>query len=144
MWSPVQNGTTVTVTGHVGDDVVHDNVEQRIIEPALVDTVIGKRVCAPFPGDSRGSEGWLLVGAGVRRRVATLTATYIFDNESDTTIAANAGLGERGMALGVRRRGGQPSGLDDRRAMRAWWALNGWVPNGPLQPGPPGPPTWPP
>ena len=64
----VQNGTTVTVTGHVGNDVVHDNVEQRIIEPALVDTVIGRAIARRSRATHAGSQGWLLVGARVRRR----------------------------------------------------------------------------
>ena len=46
----VQNGTTVTVTGHIGNTVDPANMEQRIIEPALVDTVIGKRDVRALPG----------------------------------------------------------------------------------------------
>ena len=46
----VQNGTTVTVAGHIGPNVDPANLEQRIIEPALVDTAIGKRDIRATPG----------------------------------------------------------------------------------------------
>jgi hypothetical protein len=48
----VQNGTTVTVSGHVGPGLNRDNTEQRIVEPALTDTVVGRRDVRAPPGRS--------------------------------------------------------------------------------------------
>jgi hypothetical protein len=46
----VQSGTTVTVTGHIGPGVNRDNTEQRIVEPALTDTAVGRRDVRALPG----------------------------------------------------------------------------------------------
>ncbi len=136
----VQNGTTVTVTGHVGNDVVHDNVEQRIIEPALVDTVIGKRDVRAVPGPlTPAPKGGYSSGLAFGDGDQTFTATYIFDNESDATIAANAGLGERGMAWEFVDAAGNRQGLTIAEHGEPGGPGMGGCPNGPLQSGPPAP-----
>ena len=65
----IQHGTkTVVVTGRIGDGVITDNMEQRIIEPALVDTSIGGAMSAPLPGPMvPAAEGWLLLRTPVQR-----------------------------------------------------------------------------
>ena len=46
----VRHGTTVTVKGHVGAGVNKDQMEQRIIDPALKDTTVGRRDVRAVPG----------------------------------------------------------------------------------------------
>jgi Chitobiase/beta-hexosaminidase C-terminal domain/Fibronectin type III domain len=94
----VQNGAEVTVTGHINPDITKARTEQRIVEPALVDTAIGRRdvralpgpvVAAPKGGYSSGMEF---------PTPDTFKATYVFDDPANAKIAANAALGERMMA----------------------------------------------
>ncbi len=78
----IQNGTTVTVNGHIGGDVDFNNMEQRIIEPALVDTIVGKRDVRAVPGPMTpapkgGYSSSLELGPD-----ETFVATYIFDVEA--------------------------------------------------------------
>ena len=132
------DANTVVVTGRIGPGVVTANMEQRIIEPALVDTVIGKRDVRALPGPmtpaAKGGyqSGLEVLGDG-------FTATYIFDNASDATIAANAGLGERAMAWEFVDPAGNRQGLTIAENGEPGGPGMGGCPNGPLQSGPPGP-----
>jgi hypothetical protein len=91
----VQDGTTVTVQGHIAPGVNRAQLEQRIVEPALTDTVIGRRDVRALPGpivasDKGGySSGLDFIGTD------RFKATYIFDSPDVAEIAANAELGER-------------------------------------------------
>ncbi len=91
------NGSTVTVTGYVGASVNRAQMEQRIINPDLTDTAIGRRDVRAVPGpltpsDKGGYSSALTFNGN------TFTATYVFDNASDAALAADAPLGERSMA----------------------------------------------
>ena len=58
----------VVVTGRIGDGVIPAQMEQRIIEPALVDTSIARRDVRALPGPMIPvRQGWLLLRAVVRR-----------------------------------------------------------------------------
>ena len=112
----VQSGTTVVVTGRIGPGVDPDNFEQRIIEPALVETTIGRRDVRALPGEMvRSDKGGYSSGVVIDEVKDTFTATYMFDVLAEATIAAHAGLGERAMAWELVDEAGQPSGSDDRR-----------------------------
>ena len=136
----VQNGTTVTVTGHIGNTVDPANFEQRIIEPALVDTVIGKRDVRALPGPmTPAPKGGYSSGLEIDTATQSFVATYIFDNESDAFIAANAGLGERAMAWELTDPDANRQGLTIAENGEPGGPGMGGCPNGPLQSGPPGP-----
>jgi hypothetical protein len=53
----VLTGSTLTVEGHIGADVNPDFIEQRIINPDLVDTAVGKRDIRAVPGPLTRREG---------------------------------------------------------------------------------------
>ena len=136
----VQTQKTVVVTGHIGTGVDPANMEQRIIEPALVDTVIGKRDVRAVPGPMTpaakgGYSSGLAFGVGDQK----FTATYLFDNESDATIAANAALGERAMAWEFTDPAGNRQGMTIAENGEPGGPGMGGCPNGPLQSGPPAP-----
>jgi hypothetical protein len=136
----VQNGTTVTVAGHIGSGVDPANMEQRIIEPALVDTIVGKRdvraVTGPLtPAPKGGYSSSLEFNPGAQ----TFLATYIFDVEADAHIAANAGLGERAMAWEATDAAGNRQGMTIAEFGEVGGPGVGGCPNGPLQSGPPAP-----
>jgi len=142
----VQNGIIVTVTGHIGPAVNRANIEQRIIEPALVDTAVQKRDVRAVPGPMTpaGKGGYAsslefdLDGPNTFRATYdfTLSGAEALDN---ATIAANAALGERAMVWEV------TDAANNRQGMSIWENGElggpgmGGCPNGPLQSGPPGP-----
>jgi Chitobiase/beta-hexosaminidase C-terminal domain/Fibronectin type III domain len=136
----VQNGTTVTVSGHIGSGVNTANMEQRIIEPALVDTIIGKRDVRAVPGPlTPAPKGGYSSSLEFNAAAQTFLATYIFDNESDAQIAANAGLGERAMAWELTDPAANRQGMTIAEFGEPGGPGMGGCPNGPLQSGPPGP-----
>lgn len=142
----VQNGATVTVSGTLGADVDPAQIEQRIIEPALRDTAIGRRDIRALPGpltpDPRGG-----YSSGISFPTATtFVATYVFDDPAGpetaadiAAIAANAALGERLMSWEVTDPVGNRQGITIAEFGEAGGPGFGGCPNGPLQSGPPGP-----
>ncbi|MEA2324547.1 MAG: hypothetical protein QOD81_4397 [Solirubrobacteraceae bacterium] len=90
------SGTTLTVKGHVGPGVNRAQMEQRIVNPELTDTDVGRRDIRAVPGQMtpapKGGYSSQLTFDG-----DTFTATYIFDDAATAAIAANGG-GERAMA----------------------------------------------
>ncbi|WP_127505594.1 fibronectin type III domain-containing protein [Actinoplanes solisilvae] len=134
----VQSGTTVTVTGHIGPTVNRADVEQRIVEPALTDTVVTRRDVRALPGPltpaARGGYQSALAFSG-----DTFTATYIFDDAETARIAANAGLGERLLSWEETDVDGNRQGLTIAEYGEPGGPGMGGCPNGPLQSGPPAP-----
>ncbi|CAI3798043.1 fibronectin type III domain-containing protein [Pseudarthrobacter sp. MM222] len=136
----VRNGNTLTVKGHIGSGVNRAQLEQRIIEPALKDTAVGRRDVRALPGpltpaprggyqsslefDTDGSE--------------TFTATYVFDNAAAAEIADSAG-GERAMSWEAEDSDANRQGLTIAEFGEAGGPGMGGCPNGPLQSGPAGP-----
>src|SRR6478672_2825093 len=95
------SGTTLTVTGSIGPDVVRSQMEQRIINPDLVDSPVAKRDIRALPGPlvpaARGG-----YSSGIDFPTATtFVATYQFDDAATAKIAAAADLGERAMSWQV-------------------------------------------
>ncbi|WP_105035590.1 Ig-like domain-containing protein [Cryobacterium aureum] len=136
----VRSGTTVTVTGHIGATVNRAQVEQRIIEPALVPTTVQRRdvravpgPMAPAPkGGYRSSLEFDLAGPN------TFTATYIFDQLDAAQLAADAG-GERAMGWQAEDLDANRQGLTIAEFGELGGPGMGGCPNGPLASGPPGP-----
>ncbi len=152
----VQNGTTVVVTGHIGPLVDRANMEQRIVEPALVDTIIGKRDIRAVPPVPPELPGQMIPAAkgGYSSMLEfdldganTFRATYDFafpgvdpaDALANATIAANAGLGERAMAWELTDANANRQGMSISENGELGGPGMGGCPNGPLQSGPPGP-----
>ena len=148
----VQDGTKVTVSGHIGPDVNRDNFEQRIIEPALVDTAIGKRDIRAVPDPSgvlipaaKGGYSSLLQfdvdGPNTFRATYEFTFTGVSaaDALANATIAANAGLGERAMAWELTDPAANRQGMTIAENGEPGGPGMGGCPNGPLQSGPPAP-----
>jgi hypothetical protein len=104
------SGSTVTVHGFVGAGVNPAQMEQRIINPDLVDTAIGRRDIRAVPGPltpaPKGGYSSALTFEG-----DTFTATYVFDDATNAAIAADSDLGERAMSWQVEDANGNRQGL---------------------------------
>jgi hypothetical protein len=93
----VQSGTTVTVSGHIGAGVNTDFMEQRIVNPDLVD-LIGKRDVRAVPGPLTPAPTGGYSSSLEFPTASTFVATYEFDDPAAAEAAANSDLGERAMA----------------------------------------------
>ncbi|MEV6637280.1 chitobiase/beta-hexosaminidase C-terminal domain-containing protein [Actinoplanes sp. NPDC051470] len=134
----VQNGTTVTVTGHLGAGVNPANIEQRIIEPELTATAVGRRDVRALPGPlTPAPKGGYQSGLSVNGDV--FTATYVFDDAAVAHIAANASLGERLLSWEVTDLIGNRQGVTIAEFGEPGGPGMGGCPNGPLASGPVGP-----
>jgi protein tyrosine phosphatase (PTP) superfamily phosphohydrolase (DUF442 family) len=91
------SGNTLTVKGFAGPGVNQAQMEQRIINPDLVDTEVGKRDIRAVPGPltpaPRGGYSSSLTFEG-----SQFTATYVFTDPANALIASKSTLGERAMA----------------------------------------------
>ncbi len=137
----VLNGSTVTVKGHIGPDVNRDNTEQRIIEPLLVDTAVGRRDVRAIPGPltpaPKGgySSGLVFDTNGPD----TFTATYVFDDPAVADTVAHASLGARLLSWEFVDAAANRQGVTIAEFGEPGGPGMGGCPNGPLQSGPPGP-----
>ncbi|MBG6225477.1 hypothetical protein IWX63_002049 [Arthrobacter sp. CAN_A2] len=134
----VLSGNTVTVKGHIGTGVNRDQMEQRVVEPALKDTSVGRR-------DVRATTPELTQEEGYRSQLQfgidgpnTFTATYIFDEAAAAELVANAG-GARAMAWQEQDADANRQGLTIAEFGELGGPGMGGCPNGPLQSGPAGP-----
>ncbi|MCF3141448.1 fibronectin type III domain-containing protein [Paenarthrobacter sp. AR 02] len=130
------SGTTLTVKGHAGANVNPAQMEQRIVEPALKDTSVGRRDVRAVPGPLTVENGYsssLTFGPD-----GTFTATYEFNDAATAGIAA-AASGERAMAWEVEDADANRQGLTIAEFGELGGPGMGGCPNGPLQSGPAGP-----
>jgi hypothetical protein len=101
---------TLTVTGFVGPGVTPAQMEQRIINPDLTDTDVGRRDIRAVPGDltpaAKGGYSSALSFDGTK-----FTATYVFDDPATAQIASEAELGERAMSWQEEDADGNRQGL---------------------------------
>lgn len=139
---------TVVVQGHINPAIDKANVEQRIVEPALVDTIVGKRDVRAIPGPlTPAPKGGY--SSGLEFPTAdTFKATYVFDDPDGpdaltgadiAVIAANATLGERLLSWESVDLAGNRQGITIAEFGELGGPGFGGCPNGPLQAGPPGP-----
>ena len=137
--APAISGATVTVKGHVADGVNRAQMEQRIINPDLVDTAIGRRDVRALPGpltpSDKGGYASSLTFDG-----STFTATYVFDNASDAEIAAGSD-GARSMAWEAEDADANRQGLTIAEFGEAGGPGMGGCPAGPGDAGAPAPGT---
>lgn len=133
----VLTGSTLTVTGHIGPAVDRANTEQRIIEPALTDTAVGRRDIRALPGPlTRAARGGY--SSSLEFNGDTFTATYVFDDPEVAAIA-DAATGERMMSWEVTDPDGNRQGLTIAEFGEPGGPGMGGCPNGPLQSGPAAP-----
>ncbi|HET9872678.1 MAG TPA: fibronectin type III domain-containing protein [Propionibacteriaceae bacterium] len=131
------SGSTLTVTGTVGSDVTDTSrMEQRIINPDLVDTAVGRRDIRAIPGpltraDKGGYSSGMTVSSG------QFTATYVFDDPAVAKIASEADLGERAMYWQEEDADGNRQGLTIAEFGEAGGPGMGGCPAGPTDQAPP-------
>ncbi|RJT74312.1 hypothetical protein D6T63_18725 [Arthrobacter cheniae] len=134
----VLDGNTVTVRGHVGAGVNRAQMEQRVIDPALKDTSIGRRDVRAVAGPLTADEGYSSSLEFGVDGPDTFTATYIFDETAAAELVANAG-GARAMAWQEEDADANRQGLTIAEFGELGGPGMGGCPNGPLQSGPAGP-----
>jgi hypothetical protein len=129
---------TIVVKGFVGPGVDTAHMEQRIINPDLVDTAIGRRDIRAAPGpltpSDKGGYSSSLTFSG-----DTFTATYVFQNAGDALIASEADLGERAMSWQVEDADANRQGLTIAEFGEAGGPGMGGCPAGPGDAGAPQP-----
>ena len=132
----VDGATTFTVVGHIGA-VVQANTEQRIVNPDLTDTAVGRRDIRAVPGplapDRNNSYESSLEFVG-----DTFTATYVFTDAAVARIAATGG-GERLLSWQNTDVDGNRQGITIAEFGELGGPGMGGCPNGPLVNGPRGP-----
>jgi hypothetical protein len=129
---------TIVVKGFVGPGVNTAQMEQRIINPDLVDTAIARRDIRAVPGpltpSDKGGYSSALTFEG-----DTFTATYVFQNAGDALIASQADLGERAMSWEVEDADANRQGLTIAEFGEAGGPGMGGCPAGPGDAGAPQP-----
>lgn len=135
---PAGTPNTLIVKGFVGPGVNPAQMEQRIINPDLVDTEIGKRDIRAVPGPltpaPKGGYSSALTFEG-----DTFTATYVFQDAANALIASKSDLGERAMSWQVEDADGNRQGLTIAEFGEAGGPGMGGCPAGPGDVGTPKP-----
>jgi hypothetical protein len=129
---------TLVVRGYAGPGVNQAQMEQRIIQPDLVDTEIGRRDIRAVPGPltpaPKGGYSSSLTFEGDQ-----FTATYVFQDAANALIASKADLGERAMSWQVEDVDGNRQGLTIAEFGEAGGPGMGGCPAGPGDAGAPQP-----
>jgi hypothetical protein len=129
---------TLVVHGYTGPGVSQAQMEQRIIQPDLVDTEIGRRDIRAVPGPltlaPKGGYSSSLTFEGDQ-----FTATYVFTDPANALIASKADLGERAMSWQVEDADGNRQGLTIAEYGEAGGPGMGGCPAGPGDAGAPQP-----
>ncbi|MGF9663808.1 fibronectin type III domain-containing protein [Arthrobacter crystallopoietes] len=105
------NGSTITVEGRVGAGVNTAQMEQRIINPDMGDTAIGRRDVRALPGPLVPSDKGGYSSSLEFPTADTFLATYVFDDPAVAEVAAAADLGERAMSWQQEDADGNRQGL---------------------------------
>lgn len=130
----VQSGSTITVAGTFGPGVDPSFLEQRIIQPDLVGTAVGKRDVRALPGPlTRAPRGGYSSGMDIDATAGTFLATYVFDTVELADITAAADLGERAMNWQVQDADGNRQSLTISEFGEAGGPGMGGCPLGPSQ-----------
>jgi hypothetical protein len=104
-------GNKITVKGHVGTGVNTAQMEQRIINPDMDDTAIGRRDIRALPGPLTPSDKGGYSSSLEFPTADTFLATYVFDDPAVAEVAAAADLGERAMSWQQEDADGNRQGL---------------------------------
>lgn len=133
----VDGATTFTVSGHIGAGVNPANIEQRIVNPELTDTAVGRRDVAAVPGPLTADRSGQYQ-SGLEVSGDTFVATYVFLDANVARIAATGG-GERLLSWQMTDVDGNRQGITIAEFGELGGPGLGGCPNGPLQTGPRGP-----
>jgi hypothetical protein len=129
---------TLVVRGYAGPGVNQAQMEQRIINPDLVETEIGRRDIRAVPGPltpaPKGGYSSSLTFEGDQ-----FTATYVFTDPAVALTASKADLGERAMSWQVEDADGNRQGLTIAEYGEAGGPGMGGCPAGPGDAGAPQP-----
>jgi Chitobiase/beta-hexosaminidase C-terminal domain len=128
----VRTGNTVTVRGYINDGVNAAQVEQRVINPDLKDTSIGRRDIRAVPGGT-GDTGYTS-NLAIDEAANTFTATYNFTGADAAAVAeaVATGGGERMMSWQVQDGAGNRQGLTIAETGEPGGPGMGGCPAGPL------------
>ena len=127
------SGSTVTVKGRVAVGVNAGQMEQRIINPDLVGTEVGRRDIRAVPGTGglvAAPKGGYSSEMVVDNTNHTFTATYVFTEAATAAIAARSG-GERAMSWQNEDADGNRQGLTIAEYGEAGGPGMGGCPTGP-------------
>jgi hypothetical protein len=105
-----QNGQTITVNGFLGADVTQAQLEQRIINPDLVD-LIGRRDVRAVPGPMTPAPKGGYSSSLTFPTATSFVATYQFSTLAAANATAAADLGERAMSWQNEDAAGNRQGL---------------------------------
>ncbi|MBG6183895.1 hypothetical protein IWX65_001863 [Arthrobacter sp. CAN_A214] len=130
------DGTIMTIKGHIAEVVNEAQFEQRVIEPALKETDVGRRDVRALPGPVTSDDSGAYT-SGVVFEGNTFTATYDFTSPETAQVAAAGGA--RAMAWEQADVDGNRQGLTIAEFGEVGGPGMGGCPNGPLQSGPPAP-----
>jgi hypothetical protein len=128
------DGTTVTVTGHLGPNVNPAQLEQRIVNPDLT-ALVGRRDVRAVPGPlTAAPKGGYSSGLDIAG--SSFTATYKFTDPKAAQVAANTGI-ERLMSWQVEDADANRQGLTIAEFGEAGGPGFGGCPAGPANAAPP-------
>jgi Chitobiase/beta-hexosaminidase C-terminal domain/Fibronectin type III domain len=133
----------LTVTGRLGPTVPRDPVtgdvlaEQRIVNPDLTGTLVGRRDIRAVPGGFTPDRNAQYL-SNLEVSGEAFTATYLFLDQAVATIAATGG-GERLLSWQVTDADANRQGITIAEFGEVGGPGMGGCPNGPLQAGPAGP-----
>lgn len=102
------DGNVITVNGHVGPGVDPTRMEQRIINPDLKETDVGRRDIRAVPGETTTEAAYT---STMVVSDTTFLATYTFVDPATAAIAAAADHGERAMSWQVQDADANRQGL---------------------------------
>ena len=133
------NGNVITVDGYVAPSVNKAQMEQRIINPDLKDTDVGRRDLRAVPGEITAEAAYTSTLDFPTE--STFLATYTFVDPATAALAASADLGERSMAWQVEDADANRQGLTIAEYGEAGGPGMGGCPAGPGDQGAPTPGT---
>jgi hypothetical protein len=132
-------GNVITVNGYVGPGVNPARMEQRIINPDLKETDVGRRDIRAVPGETTTEAAY--TSTLTFPSASTFLATYTFVDPATAAIAAAADHGERAMAWQVQDADANRQGLTIAEYGEAGGPGMGGCPAGPGDQGAPTPGT---
>lgn len=132
------NAASFTVEGHIDPGVDRANVEQRIVNPDLTGTAVGRRDIRALPGPPAADRSGQFESGIEFVAPDRFVATYVFNDPAVARIAATGG-GERFMSWQFTDADANRQGITIAELGELGGPGMGGCPNGPLGSGPPGP-----
>lgn len=80
------SGTTLLITGYVASSVISSNIEVRVVNPLMLNTVVAKRQVNAILGPLTPSVGY---SSGLKIVGTSFTATFVFNTQDAANIAGS-------------------------------------------------------